>query len=145
MEHILFYGHRSGEHKCFSNFYPIDFKFDGNNFNCSEQAYMYYKSFDKVYRDKILKLSNPFEIKKLGRECELVKGWDDKKVEIMYNVVYAKFSQNDHIKDILLSTGTASIHEDCKDPWWGGGPNYPAGRDLLGKVLMRIRNKLNNE
>lgn len=43
---------------------------------------------------------------------------------------------------LLLSTGTRRIQEDCADPWWRGGPNFPAGRDWLGRNLMDVRGEL---
>ena len=51
----------------------------------------------------------------------------------------SKFWQNADIREVLLSTGDRAIHENCNDAWWGGGPNYPRGRDLLGKALMEVR------
>jgi len=60
----------------------------------------------------------------------------------MCEAIYLKFSQNETIKAELLSTGDATLHEDCPDPIWGGGPNYPEGSDLLGKALMKVRTKL---
>jgi len=34
------------------------------------------------------------------------------------------------------------IHENRRDPEWGGGPNFPKGKDLLGQALMRVRGLL---
>jgi ribA/ribD-fused uncharacterized protein len=109
---------------------------------CSEQAYMYYKSTDKSYQKAIRRATNPYDAKRLGRQVDLRPHWDDMKYEIMYNVVLAKFSQNSELEAILLSTGTLPIHENCKDPWWGGGPKFPSGKDWLGKILMRVRAEL---
>jgi hypothetical protein len=30
------------------------------------------------------------------------------------------------------------------EPWWGGGPHFPSGRDLMGKVLLRVRDEENS-
>ena len=84
-------------------------------------------------------------MKKLGRAVVLRHDWDNVKFEIMAQVVCAKFDQNDDLKELLLSTGNRPIHEDCKDPWWGGGPNFPRGRDWLGKVLTLVRTHLSSE
>jgi hypothetical protein len=145
MTPVLFYGHTSGEFKAFSNFYYAEFYLDGVQWACSEQAYMYAKSDDPTYRRKIKKTQNPFEVKALGRKVELRPNWDNLKYWIMIRVIKAKFSQNADLKDLLISTGDRSIHEDCKDPWWGGGPNFPSGRDLLGKALMEVRAILRKE
>ena len=139
---VLFYGHTNGSYYYFSNFYPSEFTFDGIKFNCSEQAYVYFKSSDKEFRRKLLRESDPFKIKKMGRNCKLDPKWDAKKYNIMCDILLAKFSQNEKLKQVLLSTGDLPIHEDCKDPWWGGGPNFPGGRDLLGKALINVRKKI---
>ena len=65
----------------------------------------------------------------------------------------AKFSQNEKLKDLLLSTGD-SILAECavKDRTWGIGlsmndsnrlkPELWKGQNLLGFALMMVRNKI---
>lgn len=142
MKPILFYGHHSGEYKCFSNFYPVSFNLNNFNWSTSEQAFMSFKDPSMSYQKKIKNAINPYDAKKIGRLANLVPNWDQIKFEIMLKVLFAKFDQNPEIKEILLSTGNLQIHEDCNDKWWGGGPNYPQGKDLLGKALIKTRNKL---
>jgi len=136
---VLFYGHTHGEFAAFSNFYPAVLTVDFITFACSEQAFMYGKSKDSGYRKKVLATPDPYQVKKLGRSVRLRPHWDDMKYDWMCVVLQAKFGQNEDLKELLLSTGDRPIHEDCRDPWWGGGPNHPRGRDLLGKALVRTR------
>ena len=138
-EPILFYGHKNGLYCAFSNFHPAEFVLDGITFACSEQAFMYGKSDAPAYRARILETTNPSEVKKIGRSAKLRPDWDTFKYGWMVTVLKAKFSQNERLRDLLLSTGDRTIHENCKDPWWGGGPNFPNGRDLLGKALKEVR------
>jgi hypothetical protein len=142
---VLFYGHTEGIYAAFSNFYLAEFELDGMKWACSEQAFMYFKSDDKEYQKKVRKTTDPYEVKRLGRTADLKSNWDSIKYEIMTRVLEAKFRQNPRLRDLLLLTGERPIHENCKDPWWGGGPNFPGGRDLLGKALMRVRAKLRAE
>jgi ribA/ribD-fused uncharacterized protein len=139
---VLFYGHRSGQYRSFSNWYPVEFTHDGHTFRNSEQAMMYYKSNDPVYRRQVLRTANPAEVKALGRRCEMRRDWDNAKYSVVWQILMSKFGQNEDIREVLLSTGDRSIHEDCNDPWWGGGPNHRGGRDLLGKALMDTRETL---
>jgi hypothetical protein len=138
-EPVLFYGHVNGLYSAFSNFYPAEFVLDGHRFACSEQAFMYGKSEDDDYRRLVLRTRDPYAVKRLGRAAKLRKDWDNVKYGWMVTVLKAKFSQNPRLRDLLLVTGNRAIHENCKDPWWGGGPNFPGGRDLLGKALMEVR------
>lgn len=149
---VLFYGHTLGLYAAFSNFFPAvlvlqpeDFTVlgvavDGPlRFACSEQAFMFGKSPDPEYQKEVLATPSPYDVKKLGRTARLRPDWDDLKYAWMVVVLKAKFSQNPILRDLLLSTADRPIHENCKDPWWGGGPNFPKGRDLLGKALMEVR------
>lgn len=136
---VLFYGHRQGLYAPFSNFYPARFVLDGIEFACSEQAFMLAKSDEPTYRDLVLRTPDPFRVKKLGRAAVLRPDWDAVKYDRMVTVLKAKFSQNPRLRDLLLLTGDRAIHENCADAWWGGGPHYPKGRDLLGKALMEVR------
>ena len=137
---VLFYGHRAGTYAAFSNWYGgAPFEFEGVRFANSEQAMMYFKSDDSAYRRKVLKTPDPGSVKRLGRTVKLRPDWDRVKYGIVVRILTAKFGQNESLKALLLSTGERKIHEDCEDRWWGGGPNYPGGRDLLGKALMETR------
>jgi hypothetical protein len=135
---ILFYGTQS-EYGEFSNWFPADFLYDGHKWANTEQAFMYYKSDDSEYRKQVRAASDPRAVKKLGRNCKLRSDWDNVKYDIMLGVNLAKFEQSPYLRNLLLETGERSIHENCADKWWGGGPNFPGGRDWLGKVLMSVR------
>lgn len=83
-------------------------------------------------------------------------------------VLWLKFTQNEHLKRELLSTGDAELvevsdqfpitpltrrkeltlggrHQDSdKDAFWGVGPDGK-GENQLGKALQRLRTKLRND
>ena len=102
---------------------------------------------------QVLNETDVRKIKALGRK---VKGfdntlWDQHKENFMYNACYAKFSQNDRLKDFLLNTGNYEIVEASPvDNIWGIGFSSDKamenidkwGQNLLGKVLMRVREDL---
>ena len=52
----------------------------------------------------------------------MCKDWADKKEEIMYKALKAKFSQNSDIRDMLLKTNDRMLVEDSPyDGYWGIG------------------------
>lgn len=145
VEHILFYG-KSRPYFCFSNWYPARFKCkDGKIWPTSEHYYMSKKTNDPDHKEAIRTANTPKKAKELaGPEgiITLVENWEEIKFDVMCEAIYLKFSQNDYIRLELISTRDASLHEDCPDKVWGGGPNYPDGQDLLGKALMVVRARL---
>lgn len=141
---VLFYGVKN-QYGEFSNWYPASFSLDGKLWKTSEHYYMAMKTEDSDEAERIRKSKSPREAKKLGAKVKLRPNWDNIKFNIMYKACLAKFSQNEELKKLLLSTEDRPLHEDCSDPFWGGGPNFPDGMDLLGKVLIKVRETLRNE
>ena len=81
---------------------------------------------------------------KLGRSRELPLrlDWEQVKDSIMRKAVLAKFSQNEEIKKLLLSTGKEIIIEKTfNDYYWGCGKDG-SGKNMLGIILMEVREKL---
>ena len=141
-----------------SNFEKCYIKYKGHLFATTEQAFMWEKAIffnDHESASKILKEENPAKAKKLGRE---VKNFDDSKwskvcYEIMYKINYEKYFQNTRLKNILLNTGDKMIIEaNPRDTRWAIGLSAEddrvldesqwQGENLLGKVLMQIRDEL---
>jgi len=61
---------------------------------------------------------------------------------IMYQVVLAKFTQHEKLKEALLATGDAPLIENAlHDPYWGWGASR-TGINRLGKILMAVRLEL---
>jgi predicted NAD-dependent protein-ADP-ribosyltransferase YbiA (DUF1768 family) len=65
--------------------------------------------------------------------------WDDVRIEVMKKCLLAKFTQNAKLRDLLLSTGDATIIENSpRDSFWGIGKNGD-GSNWLGLLLMEVR------
>lgn len=141
-----------------SNFEKCYIKHKGHLFATTEQAFMWEKAIffnDHESASKILKEENPAKAKKLGRE---VKNFDDSKwskvcYEIMYKINYEKYFQNTRLKNILLQTENKILAEtNFHDTRWAIGLSADddrvldesqwQGENLLGKVLMQIRQEL---
>jgi len=59
----------------------------------------------------------------------------------MKEAVYAKFSQHEDLKEILLSTENKKIVEHAPDSCWGDGMDGK-GQNRLGHVLVQVRQEL---
>jgi len=90
--------------------------------------------------------STPNKAKELGnsRELPLRKDWEDVKEQFMFNCVFAKFTQHEKLKKILLDTGDMFLNEHAYDSYWGDGMDGN-GKNRLGVILMRVRDKLNEK
>lgn len=69
-------------------------------------------------------------------------GWDQVKCAVMRKAVMAKFTCSAFLREELLATGDAVLIEDSKkDFFWGIGSDN-SGKNMLGNILMEIRNHL---
>ena len=64
-------------------------------------------------------------------------------MDLMKDILYAKFDQNDDLKAILLATGDRELREHTpRDKFWGDGGKKGNGKNMLGKLLMSVREEL---
>lgn len=129
----------------FSNFalYPIRLK--GKTWPTSEHYFQAQKFKGTPYENKIRKATNPIMAAKMGRsrKVKLRPDWEKVKDSVMFDVVRAKFKQHKELQELLLSTEDAKIVEHTvHDSYWGDGGNGK-GENMLGKILMKIREELN--
>ena len=159
---VFFWGHTARADKqmkaCLSQWWPCCFEVDGVYYNCSEQYMMAEKARifgDSDTLEKILSSYDPLEQKKLGRR---VQGYDDAVwkaccFDLVVRGNVAKFSQNEKLRDYLISTGDKILVEASpKDAVWGIGldeesadainPGRWPGTNLLGFALMEVRDIL---
>jgi len=99
-----------GEYAFLSNFYECEVTYNGLSYKNSEAAFHAQKTLDETEREKFINL-NPSVSKKLGRKIALRDDWEDVKTKIMYEICYAKFSQNPNLKNKLLATGDEYLEE----------------------------------
>ena len=116
MDKIICFHNPDEQNGYLSNWYMSDFEYNNTTFSSMEQYMMYMKAMlfkDTEIAQEILKTSNVAEIKALGRKVKNFndKEWDKHKEEIITNGLYAKFSQNDTLKNKLLATGQAVLAE----------------------------------
>lgn len=155
---IICFHNPNEENGYLSNWYMSPFTADGIRFSSMEQFMMYRKAVAFGDRDRaaqILDTEDVGRIKELGR---LVSGYDDNywngiRQIVVYEGLYAKFSQNEELKRLLQATGRAVLAECAvKDRIWGIGLSIDdpdrldrrkwKGQNLLGYALMMVREKL---
>ena len=143
---ILFYKVNE-DYGCFSNFAHYGFELDGRWWMTSEHYFQAQKFCGTMYEEIVRKANNPMKAAELGRKRDLPlrKDWEYVKDEMMRKAVYAKFSQNKDIKEILLNTYPERIVENTlNDYYWGCGADG-SGKNMLGKILMEVREVLRKE
>lgn len=135
-----------GEYFFLSNFYEGKiFDYRGYKFTNTEAPFHAEKCWGRV---KEFEMERPSQSKKLGRKILMREDWDKVKDQVMYNVCYAKFTQDETLKAKLLATGDRELVEgNChKDRCWGmtysQKYNLWIGENRLGIVLMKLREDL---
>ena len=142
-DRINFYsvGDEYGE---FSNFAAYPVKLKKKVWPTSEHYFQAQKFQDKTYQEKIRKANSPSIAARLGRDRKqkLRRDWESAKISVMREALDAKFNQYDELKELLLSTGNAKLVEHTvNDSYWGDGGNG-TGKNMLGQLLMKVREKL---
>lgn len=126
-----------------SNMYPVMVEYDGYRYKCVESAFQAQKTDDKL---QFVNLDG-YKAKKLGRRVQLTTSeWDRVKINIMYRLLLIKFSNPD-LAMKLVSTGDVPLieHNYWHDTFWGVDVRTNTGYNVLGKLLMKIRDKKKGE
>ena len=146
------------EYGFLSNWYMSRFELDGVSYTSMEQYMMYQKAItfdDTDIAKQILKTDDVSKVKALGRAVRNYNDiiWNGVRQIIVYKGLLAKFSQNEDLKEKLLSTGNIILAEAARtDAVWGIGisikdnarfdMNKWRGKNLLGFALMQVRKEL---
>lgn len=142
----------------FSQWYKSSMIIDNITYTTCEQYMMSQKALlfeDKDIYEKIMQSNSPKEYKALGRKIKNFNEdiWNKYKRNIVFKANLAKFTQNEKLKNKLLSTknkilieaspydniwGVKLTKEDSrifnKDTW--------QGQNLLGYILMDVRDEI---
>lgn len=128
---------------CFSNFCECPIIYERIEYPTVEHAFQAQKTSNTGTKKRIAKAKDAGVAKLIGRNCQLRDDWDEIKEKIMLKLLRVKF-KNPLFRYILLSTGEEEIVE-VADGWndmeWGIGRNGK-GRNLLGKLLMKVRGEI---
>lgn len=136
----------NGEYLFLSNFYEGKrFTYKGMTFTNTEAAFHSQKDLS---REKEFEMMRPSQSKQLGRRVNLRPDWEEVKEQVMYDVCYAKFTQDPNLKAKLLATGDQELVEGNyhRDSYWGKAYIQKTksfeGKNRLGIILMKLREEL---
>jgi len=143
--------------------YTSMFTGETREFFCTEQAFMWEKAnkfgdFDTA--EKIMRAETPMTAKELGRIVKpfRTEDWEQVRYDVMYRVNLEKYRQNAELREKLLDPrfdGKTFVEASPYDSIWGiclpkgcdelNDEQNWKGRNLLGKVITDVRNKLKDE
>lgn len=131
-----------GEYRFLSNFWNHPVTYENATYPNNEAAFQAAKCAHPAQKKMFETMYNPGEAKRAGRRVQLRPDWEDVKVDIMTEIVRAKFAPGTDLAKKLLDTGDAELVEGntWNDRFWGVCRG--TGRNELGKILMKIRKEL---
>ena len=140
---ISFYSTKD-EYGCFSNFSAHKIFLKGKSWKTTEHYFQAQKFAGTSDEEELRLADSPMQVAKMGRDRKrpLRKDWEAVKDDIMREALKAKFTQHEDLKKILLETGDAQLVEHTKnDRYWADGGDG-SGLNMLGKLLMELREEL---
>lgn len=131
-----------------SNFSAFEVVFDRLVFPTSEHAYHHRKfpHSTEIQREILYARSahDAFKIAERHREYRRWD-WDEVKLGIMREILFAKVDQHEYVRRKLLATGDRELIEDSwRDDFWGWGADRK-GQNVLGRLWMEVRASLRGE
>ena len=93
-------------------------------------------------------------VNKIGGQVQTCEHWERVKLQVMEDIITAKFSQIKELYYSLLNTRPLELIEATLDNFWGAGAILGSialeegcwvGQNHLGKILMKVRNNLLQE
>lgn len=123
-----------------SNLYEAPLTWDGRRYRNSEAAFQSAKSLDPEERARFSAVAG-VTAKRAGKKLLLRMDWNAVRLEIMEDVLRAKFTQNPELREKLLATGDLELQEGntWHDTFWGVNAATGKGENHLGKLLMKLR------
>lgn len=151
VDEIRFYRASEKPYGAFSNLFRRAIEFEGETYPTSEHAYQAGKARKPEVKAWLMAAPSPALLAMAAHGLyywDISPGWSQKKFDRMRGALYAKFTQHDDLKALLLSTGsarlieTATVDNEVNRLW---GEVNGQGRNMLGQLLMELRDQLRAE
>lgn len=138
------------ENAFLSNFWPVRVIYEGKVYPSVEHAYQAAKTIDNNQRALFLTYPpsgitmTAGQAKRAGKKITLRQDWEYIKINVMRELNYQKY-EVPYLKEKLLSTGNKTLEEGNHwgDTFWGICKGQ--GQNILGKLLMEIRDNIKQE
>jgi ribA/ribD-fused uncharacterized protein len=144
MEEVITFYRKNEKNGYLSNFAPYPISMGNKLYPTSEHYFQAMKFEDGSHHEEIRSMSSPADAAKAGRDRNrpLRKDWEEIKEKVMYDAIYAKFTQYPALRAKLLDTGEATLVEHTEnDSYWGDGGDG-TGKNRLGALLMLLRKNI---
>jgi len=147
-DEIRFYRANEKPYGAFSNLFRRSIIFEGREFPTAEHAYQAGKATKEPVREWILSAPTPALAAMAAHGLytwDVVPNWSQIKYQRMRQVLRAKFTQHEDLRQLLLSTGKARLVEagrvdNAVNRTWGEVNGK--GSNMLGLMLMELRTEL---
>lgn len=148
MNEIRFYRANEKPFGVFSNLYRRPVEFEGVVYPTSEHAYQAGKPRKDSVRDWLLAAPSPALLAMAAHGLyvwDIHPDWAKTKFQRMKKILLAKFTQNEDLKVLLLSTGDSRLVESATvdnavNRLWGEVNGK--GQNKLGELLMEVRQEI---
>lgn len=137
------------EYYVFDNFSSFQVQYKGKMYPTSEHAYQSSKfiNTNKELAEKIRNAKSAHEAYKIAQanKDKIEENWDEKKIELMKDILHCKASQHEYVMRKILQSGDRVIIEDSwRDNYWGWGEDRK-GKNMLGKLWMEVRKEIRDK
>ena len=130
-----------------SNFYESPMVIDRTFYKTVEHYFQSKKALKAKERIEIASARTPGEAKRLGKKCLMRSDWIEVKDDVMKKGLREKFDQNLKLLKMLIGTGEAVLEEGNSwgDKYWGKDIFTGEGKNMLGKLLMEVREEYSSK
>lgn len=127
-----------------SNFHEASIWVDGERYKSAEHAYQAAKASDPTTKRLIREAKSPGIAKKLGHAVQLPADWEQRKLDVMRDLIRRKF-ENPLLRAMLLATEDATLIEGntWNDTFYGVCKGV--GQNWLGRIIMEVRDECRRE
>ncbi len=131
------------DYEFLSNFYKRKLVYKCVEYHTVEHAYQSEKSTDPTWKLRCRQNIHPGIIKKESKKIDLIPNWNSLRINIMYECLTAKF-EDPELRQKLIDTGDILLVEGNwhYDNFWGYCLHRENGKNMLGTLLMRIRDEI---